>query len=186
MNTLPSIGLMGRKQSGKNAVASALAKNGYTELAFADPLRMMALRLNPIIDGAANMRYSDALEEFGYDLAKELYPEIRRFLQVLGTDAVREVLGDTLWVDNLIDRLIMDNEPHVVTDVRFPNEAQAIRRDGGKLVRVVRPGVPSDDRHVSETALDDYRVDYVATNGGSLDDLRNVADHLAWWLGEQA
>lgn len=199
--TAPLVGLIGKKRSGKDAFASRLVEaHGFQRLAFADPLKAAVLDANPILSveldethlfpeslPAQHPRLRWVVAEIGWERAKELR-EVRRLLQATGV-AMREHVDPELWVWPVLDKVIWhraDDEPVVVTDVRFPNEAQAIRRDGGKLVRVVRPGVPSDDRHVSETALDDYRVDYVATNGGSLDDLRNVADHLAWWLGEQA
>ncbi len=42
----------------------------------------------------------------------------------------------------------------ICTDVRFPKEVDAIRRLGGKTIRLERQ--ISDDKHVSEMALDDY------------------------------
>jgi len=64
----------------------------------------------------------------------------------------------------------------VVTDVRFPNEAQAVADRGGVLIRVRRPGVgPAKDKvgrvHESEVALDGWAFDHTLINDGSVRDL---------------
>ena len=44
------LGLVGRKQSGKDTFAQRLVEeHGYTRLAFADPLKAVALAANPIV-----------------------------------------------------------------------------------------------------------------------------------------
>lgn len=82
---------------------------------------------------------------------------VREALQALGTDWGRKYLGEDVWVNALLQRC----EPQVmsiVTDVRFDNEARAIRAAGGLLVRIVRPGLQraasAVDSHASETGLD--------------------------------
>lgn len=71
----------------------------------------------------------------------------------------------------------------IITDVRFPNEAQAIKDRGGIVIRVNRPlerlgnsKLPklkhtSNNQHYSETVLDDYEFDYVIDNNGSIEEL---------------
>src|SRR5690606_41986577 len=57
----------------------------------------------------------------------------------------------------------------VVPDVRFPNEVDAIRRAGGTVLQVVRPGRPDDgDRHASETALDGIAFNHTICNAAGL------------------
>ena len=58
-----------------------------------------------------------------------------------------------------------------ISDVRFPNEADAIRAFGGLVVRVERPGVGPINGHESEIALDGYDFDLVVVNDGTLDEL---------------
>ena len=57
----------------------------------------------------------------------------------------------------------------LITDTRFPNEADAIKERGGIVVRVDR-GLSTGD-HPSETALDDYEFDYVIPNTGTIEEL---------------
>jgi hypothetical protein len=57
----------------------------------------------------------------------------------------------------------------VVDDVRFPNEAAIVRRLGGELWRVERPGTERGTSHASEGELDDYPLfDRRVVNDGSL------------------
>jgi hypothetical protein len=95
---------------------------------------------------------------------------IRLFLQYMGTDIIRTWMPQA-WVQALwAQHLATDH--WIITDDRFPNEAQAISDNGGINIRVIRPG--QDDQgvvHVSETALDDWEFDEVIMNDGSLEDL---------------
>lgn len=63
----------------------------------------------------------------------------------------------------------------IITDVRFPNEAQAIKDKGGIVIRVKRtelPQVITSPKHPSETALDNYDFDYKIFNTGTMEELR--------------
>lgn len=178
------IGLIGKKRAGKDTFAAVLTeRHGYEKVAFADPLREAALALDPIVhveidkNGEPDvMRYSEALEAFGYEKAKDLFPEVRTVLQRLGTDSIR-ALDAGFWVRAAMDRVAKIDGPVVVTDVRFPNEANAIRNAGGKLIRITRHAQPGDD-HPTETALDDYQEDYTVPNLASKDALEAVADRF--------
>ena len=59
----------------------------------------------------------------------------------------------------------------VFTDVRFPDEAAMIRRRGGALWRIERPGATPVRAHVSETAAADVAADRTVVNDGTLLDL---------------
>jgi hypothetical protein len=59
----------------------------------------------------------------------------------------------------------------IITDVRFPNEAEAIKQRDGKLI-VVRRNTNDTDTHPSEVALDSYdKWDFIVPNTGTLEDL---------------
>jgi hypothetical protein len=127
------IGITGYAQHGKNTVAEALQEciPNLEQHGFADALRKMASALNPIVTDTG-IRYNEVLGSLGYESAKAQVAEFRHVLQRLGTEAVRGVLGDDAWVDAL-DRTIQGLPPEtsvVVTDVRFPNEADYIKAIG--------------------------------------------------------
>ena len=172
------IGVTGRARAGKDSFAARLVEaHGFTRVAFADPIRDFALTLDPLVDG--HYRLSEIVRSLGWDVAKESIPEVRRTLQRLGTEAGRNVLGDRVWIDAALGKIDAVDGPVVVTDVRFPNEAEAITSAGGILVRVVRPGHETADAHPSETAMDGYPVHVQVVNDGSLEQLWAAADWVA-------
>lgn len=97
--------------------------------------------------------------------------KVRDFLQRLGTESVRDTLHNDAWVNALMVDYNLDYN-WIVTDTRFHNEAQAIRKSGGIVVRINRDGVKPINNHPSEVALDDFDFDFVIENNGSLEDLK--------------
>jgi len=180
------IGLIGKKRSGKDTFAHGLP--GYTRVAFADPLRQAALALDPIVGRPAlpgelapmrDVRLSEVVDAIGWERAKDCVPEVRRILQRLGTESIRAIDPD-FWIRAAKAQIDAIDGDVVVTDVRYPNEADAIQTMGGILVRIERPGLPSDgDPHPSESALDDYPVDVVVQNIGSIEALQRTAEEVA-------
>lgn len=186
------IALMGKARSGKDEVGKRLVSAfSFTRVAFADPLKGMALSLDPIVSGEPGnygflpTRLSDVIRRYGWEGAKDRTPEIRRVLQRLG-HSVRANDPD-YWVNIAMDKVdVADtwNLPVVVTDVRYPNEAETLRARGFLLVRMTRPyaGAPATDvgnaAHVSETALDDYPADVTLANVGTLPELHLNVDQL--------
>lgn len=62
----------------------------------------------------------------------------------------------------------------VVTDCRFDNEAATIRRAGGEIWQVFRPGLrPIDGGHVSEITGDGLKPERFLVNNGTLTDLQH-------------
>ena len=99
----------------------------------------------------------------------------RKLMQLLGTEAGRQIIHPNIWVN----ALFADYEPDskwIITDVRFPNEAKAIKEKGGIMIRINRPNfIGKDFDHLSETALDDYDgFDYVIENDS--DSVRDLVD----------
>jgi hypothetical protein len=117
---------------------------------------------------------------------------VRELLQRLGTEAMRDGLHTNVWVNALfadykeeiyrsevptraagfIDQHVYPN--WIITDMRFPNEMEAIVKRGGITIRVTRPVKKSKNTprlHPSETALDKATFDYEIINDGSVDDL---------------
>ncbi|WP_225987199.1 hypothetical protein [Streptomyces spectabilis] len=147
------------------------------------------MRLDPIIGaegtsyGALPIHLSDVVKRYGWDRAKNSYPEVRRTLQRLG-EAVR---GDDpdFWLRMALDKLGTADRwglPVAVSDVRYANEADALRAAGALMVRIERPGASAGGeaaRHVSELDLEAYPADVTVTNAGSLDDLYALTDRLA-------
>lgn len=103
---------------------------------------------------------------------------VRDFLQKLGTDGLRDGLHENTWVNALMadykcvpaDRAPggWDCPNWIITDTRFPNEAEAIKKAGGIIIRVERPGYKPVNAHPSETGLDNWNFDHKIMNGSDL------------------
>lgn len=127
----------------------------------------------------------------------ELGPEwnnmtVREFLQKLGTDALRDGLHPNTWVNALMadythtgrygydenKDAIYDYPDWIVTDVRFPNEAQAIKDHGGIMIRVDKPGVQAINNHPSEISLDNWEFDYKVVNISDIYTLKTTIENI--------
>lgn len=185
MNTPRVIGLHGYARSGKDTVAEFLKPHGYQRLAFADRLRECMYALDPIVGCDTHgrlWRLQEVVDEVGWDEAKGVTlsddgPEIRRLLQVFGTEVGRELLRDSIWVDVVLDQISdADEWPEarfVITDVRFPNELEALRKvPGAQLWKINRAGVNPVNSHVSDAGIPDDEFDLVIENDGTLQDLK--------------
>lgn len=147
------------------------------------------------------------------DMNPEWGMTYREFLQRLGTEAMRDGLHINVWVNALFADYKGLNykewndgqfNPYpikreytkdlqfpnwIITDMRFPNEMEAVEERKGIAIRVVRPkiesvvdkmrpysdlvhyGIPMPEEHPSETALDDAKFDYEIINDGTIEDL---------------
>jgi hypothetical protein len=162
------IGLTGYAQSGKDTMAGMLiGLHKYDNRAFADPIRKLLYETNPLVKD--EYRVKGVVDAYGWDRAKVEFPELRRLLQTLGVGA-RTVFNDQFWVAQGLAGLSAGDKV-VITDVRFPNEADAIKSLGGQIWRVKRIGVGAVNAHISETAMDGYKVDQIFINNGSIEDL---------------
>lgn len=156
------IGISGKATSGKDTAATYLQRRyGGVRIAYADALKREARDLIYRLTG----EYTDPW--------KDKHDRMRHFLQVFGTELMRE-WKESVWVDLLIDeaRLALQNgAPAVyVSDVRFPNEVEAIHWAGGRVIRLEAGDEVRAERmerlygevradklqHPSETALDGY------------------------------
>lgn len=173
------IGLSGYARSGKDTAADRLVnQHMFTRYSFAAPMKEAMYKLNPIVhsDSIGNFRYKDLVDTYGLDVAKENTPEIRRLLQVFGTEVGRDMFGINFWVDLALNSIKEDNA--VISDVRFKNEADAIKSIGGQVWRINRNGVGPVTNHSSELDLDNYNFDYIIDNDYSVVDLNDVVDML--------
>jgi hypothetical protein len=157
-------------------------KSGWEIKKWAGKLKYIAT----VLTGIPTSKFED--QEFKKtNLGPEWGMTVRDLLQRLGTEAMRDGLHKNVWVNALMadykihpehfndianGRETGDGYPNwIITDTRFPNEAQAIKDKGGMVIKVDRSGVGPVNGHPSEDALKDYNFDYVIHNDGSINDL---------------
>lgn len=160
------LGLHGLKRSGKDTFANEFVgmmkenhKQSWAIDSFADPLRKLGLAMFGITEENRETEI-DGIGKTG-----------RQFLQIVGTEVGRQFHPDT-WVRSFDYRT--SKHPRVIcTDVRFNNEAEYIRANGGMIVHVIRPqGIAQKDVHASESGIHTRYIDYTLMNWGTLEDWR--------------
>lgn len=164
---------------GKDVAADALCRDlGFVKVGFADQLRELAMAADPLVVGGTRTvnvgvghgHFKWMVQGHGYEQAKDIYPEVRGFLQRLGQGA-REVFGPYFWVEQW-ERKIEKFPLVVVPDVRYLNEAETIQAKGGVVVRINRPGRFAAG-HQSELELADWDGwDEEFVNAGGIQDLQ--------------
>jgi hypothetical protein len=171
------VGITGYATAGKDEIADVLVEEyGFVKIGMSDALNNYLRILNPVVaaDAPSLLRYSDAIATHGYVEAKARYPEVRRLLQVMGTEIGRAIDSD-MWVKEL-NKLASNHQRVVTTGIRFPNEYT----DLTCLIAVERPGVGPLNDHPSEN-IDDIidQADYFFNNDGTVDLLRENVRSLA-------
>lgn len=133
-----------------------------------------------------DLAYSNYIKDYAkkisnWDGSDETKP--RELLQQLGTNIIRQNLGDNFFINRMIDDLRVYAyffDVITIDDARFPKEIDLIKAQFKKVygVHVLRPhfdnGLTKEQQaHPTETALDHYtNYDYEIINDGSLADLK--------------
>lgn len=174
------IALTGAAGVGKSYVARQAMCGGDVKVAFAEPLKKMMVGLLESSLGAvetARVVYGDGKEE---PLAIFGGKSSRQAQQFLGTEWGRELIHPDLWVNvwkERVERLRSLGRDVVCDDLRFPNEALAVRELGGSIVQVVGNRATTEHSdHVSES----YRPnpDFVIHNTGDREFLINQLNDI--------
>jgi len=100
----------------------------------------------------------------------------RELLQIWG-DFRRTVYGKNYFVDRVMARSC--GRDIVISDVRFRNEAEEIKKRYGILIKVQGRKIEEKfTNHVSENDLNDFKFDYEIDNSGSFKNLYLQADRI--------
>lgn len=164
------IGIAGKKGSGKDTLGDYLCENyGYIRYAFGDPVKEVCRILFGFND---NQLYGNSKEEM-----TDWGISPRRAFQVIGTEFGRKQLhkimpelkleDGELWIE-IFRRTCSSESCIVITDVRFENEAQAIRDKGGVII-MMDSAYAKEDGHESERIEVEY--DYLVKNHGTKEEL---------------
>lgn len=168
------IGLTGHKGSGKDTAAKALP--GAHDTKMADPLKQM-MRAFYKSAGLGSIQIERKIEGDLKEVPCELLlgKTPRYAMQKLGHEW-RNFFGEDLWTNLWLARMegvsILDTV--FVTDVRYPHEAAAVRKLGGLIVSIDRPGLDIDLSHPSEAEILKVKAtaDVIILNDGTADQLQ--------------
>lgn len=198
------LGLVGRKGAGKDTVGDHLvARHGFARAAFADPVKWVARDLWPhlteaqcwgpievkeAVDTTLGVSPRWLLQRIGTEVGRN--GDLAAFADLgISSERMREALdrhgvvpGPLAWVEALFRAPRTSNM--VITDVRFPNEAEAIRARHGWVLKLLRPGFDTGigNDHPSEREVDACAFDYLVRNDLGVRELhakvRRILDDL--------
>lgn len=171
------IGLCGLAGSGKDTVAGILSKHHrFAVISFAGPIY-------GAVSGITGLSPRELKDR---DIKEEPIPWLgkspRELLQTLGTEWGREMVCDDIWIKIAMRRAAeyaREGWNVAITDVRFENEAEAIRSAGGQVWQVRRTAAGLQGptgQHSSEAGVPDHLVDQVIWNDGELEDLEEAVN----------
>jgi rhodanese-related sulfurtransferase len=143
------IGIAGFQGSGKDTIADYLQNiYGFKRDSFAATLKDAVAAVfgwdRELLEGRTteSRQWRETVDQWWADRLNmpDLTP--RLVLQKWGTEVARKSWHDDTWIASLENKLSKAHNDIVITDVRFPNEIQAVRNAGGIVIRVTRGPEP--------------------------------------------
>jgi dephospho-CoA kinase len=202
------IGIVGFIGSGKDTVAEEFAKYGCAKDSFAKPLKDVC---SAVFGWPREMLEGDTIESRDFRETPDMFwtrklgidnftPRLA--LQLLGTDVMRDHFHKDIWLNSLEYRLRAKKNSKciVVSDTRFRNELDLVKKLGGSVIWVQRGELPEwyeiakdahhnavcakimrtryKDVHESEWNWAGYNADYIIQNNGTIDDLHEQVHRI--------
>lgn len=179
------IGLLGQAGAGKTTAASYLERfHSFEHLAFADPIIGM---VSALLEDAGAGQHWMTERQFKERTVPALGISYRCAAQTLG-DWGRGIRPD-FWVhiaQRKVEAARAQTADVVFGDVRYRNEADMLRQQGGTLVRIVREGLPPVREHSSESEGRLIPADVTIFNNTSTSTLYAQLDRLVAQLDAEA
>jgi hypothetical protein len=170
------IGFCGLKRAGKDTCADYLvSKMGFNKISFADPIKDVCKILFNFND--------DQL----YGNSKEIIDPVwgispRNTFQFIGTDLFRNNIDKLIpgmekdfWIKVLQHKLDFDKK-YVIADVRFPNELNFIKKNGGIIIKINNNSCVKSDHEAENVSI--LNADYQIDNNSTIEELYKQLDKI--------
>lgn len=205
------IGFVGFISSGKDTAADYLVNtHGYRRDSFANTLKDAISQIfgwdRTLLEGRTSeaRAWREQVDSWWAERLTMPHLTPRWVLQHFGTEVCRIGFHDDIWIASLENKLRRTGDNIVISDVRFPNEIEAIHNAGGQVIRIKRGPNPvwyqdacdmnAGDRcmnyaiaknrireqgiHASETSWIGGKIDHIVNNDTTIDDLCNQIKNL--------
>lgn len=205
------IGITGFISSGKDTIADYLTTfHGFRRISFAASLKDAISDVfgwdREMLEGTTkdSREWREQVDPWWSERLNMPQLSPRWILQQWGTEVCRNSFHNDIWVASVENKLLKTNDNIVITDCRFKNEIEGIRRSGGKVIRVTRGPEPEWYKdaimynkgpqnigwalakhrleqlgiHASEYSSVGLDYDHYITNDGTIDDLHKEIDKL--------
>lgn len=178
------IGFIGFKQVGKSTAAKYLQETyGGVRINMKDALVAEIKQNFPdLLEQIARTRdWDNGLDRAIDDLFADKPPLMRALLQNYGTE-VRRRDNNNYWVNKWTEEALKHHDSLIVVDdVRFINEAEAVKALGGIIVWLVRDDITTGGNHSSETEHLSIPHDYMfVCKGGDEETLYQHLDEMIY------
>lgn len=171
-------GICGLKGHGKDTFANLIisSNDNFKLYHFADSLKNMSAKIFGLSqEEMYNPKRKEEpfsqpifMDEFVDQMSKETGLKIqkanciasspRELMQYIGTEYIRKI-DEHYWTNYLFDKL-SNEDNYLISDLRFPNEADTITSKGGKIIKIIRVDAEDNsDYHASELSLNDIVPD---------------------------
>jgi hypothetical protein len=183
------IGISGKIGSGKDTVAYLIVQHALRhDNTRKWEIRKFADRLKETVSTLTNTPTVDSYSRLGKQTIPAGFSDSLGVLQQKVGMALREHIDPNVWINIALHDVKHRNV--IVADVRFRNEAEAIRQLGGLVIRVngdptdCRPDDSRDLNHPSETDLDNWpNFDHVITNNNN--NLEELSKIVQEWVTKE-
>lgn len=205
------VGIAGFIGSGKDTIADYLITfKGFKRMSYAEPLKDAISAIfgwdRELLEGTTkySREWRDAIDPWWAERLNINHLTPRWVLQQWGTEVGRLAFHDDIWIASIENRLRSIKDNIVISDCRFPNELNSIKRAGGITVRVTRGPNPSwydaaitfnkgltdsgyvesakilekENVHASEYSSVGLSYDFCIDNSGTVDELHRKIDSI--------
>lgn len=188
--------------AGKDEVSQYLKSKGFTSIALADPIKRFAMNtwgfskeqlwgasnLRNLVDKRYNLSVRDVLQQIGTDIARKLDKDVwARY-----TINIAKKLNNNYFTRYKPEIGLYTSFPKfrkgvIISDLRFCNEFDFIKSNGGTMLRVIRniDKVPEISDHESERdilSIPTNEFDIVIENNGTIEDLHKKINEVFFYL----
>ena len=161
------IGICGFIGSGKDTIADYLVNfHGFRRESFANSLKDAVSNVfgwdRVLLEGRTleSREWREQVDEWWAERLNIPNLTPRFILQRWGTEVLRTSFHDDIWIASVENKIRQSKDNIVITDCRFKNEIQSLKRIGGKVIRVKRGLEPDWYQLAIDANTGDYEANF--------------------------